>query len=210
MRSHRFTALTAAAVTVLTLAACGAQPEEEEAAAEGGSGEYPVVIEHALGTTTIEEQPERVASVNWANHEVPLALGVVPVGMAEANFGDDDDDGVLPWVDEKLDELGAETPVLFDENDGIDFEAVADTQPDVILASYSGLTQEDYDTLSDIAPVVAYPEGPGPRRGATSSGSTARPSAWPRRATSSSPTWSRRSPTSSPSTRSSRASRPCS
>ncbi|MEE2037476.1 iron-siderophore ABC transporter substrate-binding protein [Nocardiopsis sp. CT-R113] len=160
MRSHRFAALTAAAATVLTLAACGAQPEGEEAAAEGGSGEYPIVIEHALGTTTIESQPERVASVNWANHEVPLALGVVPVGMAEANFGDDNDDGVLPWVDEKLQELGAETPVLFDENDGIDFEAVADTQPDVILASYSGLTQEDYDTLSDIAPVVAYPEGP--------------------------------------------------
>src|SRR5690606_23453147 len=42
--------------------------------------------------------------------------------------------------------------------DGIDFEAVADTQPDVILASYSGLTQEEYDTLSKIAPVVAYPE----------------------------------------------------
>src|SRR5690606_34547782 len=39
-----------------------------------------------------------------------------------------------------------------------DFEAVADTSPDVILASYSGLTQEDYDTLSKIAPVVAYPE----------------------------------------------------
>jgi len=48
--------------------------------------------------------------------------------------------------------------VLFDETDGIDFEAVADTQPDVILAAYSGLTQEDYDTLSKIAPVVAYPE----------------------------------------------------
>ncbi len=28
---------------------------------------------------------------------------------------------------------------------------------EVILASYSGLTQEDYDTLSKIAPVVAYP-----------------------------------------------------
>jgi iron complex transport system substrate-binding protein len=48
--------------------------------------------------------------------------------------------------------------VLFDETDGIDFEAVADTQPDVILAAYSGLTQEDYDTLTEIAPVVAYPE----------------------------------------------------
>ncbi|WP_111765809.1 iron-siderophore ABC transporter substrate-binding protein [Nakamurella deserti] len=118
----------------------------------------PVTIQHALGTTTIEERPERVATVNWANHEVPLALGVVPVGMAAANFGDDNADGVLPWVEAKLDELGAETPVLFDETDGIDFEAVADTDPDVILAAYSGLTQEDYDTLSEIAPVVAYPE----------------------------------------------------
>ncbi|TFV68696.1 iron-siderophore ABC transporter substrate-binding protein, partial [Blastococcus sp. CT_GayMR20] len=53
-----------------------------------------------------------------------------------------------------------EVPVLFDETDGIDFEAVADTNPDVILAGYSGLTQEDYDTLSEIAPVVAYPEAP--------------------------------------------------
>ena len=48
--------------------------------------------------------------------------------------------------------------MLFDETEGIDFEAVADTAPDVILASYSGLTQEEYDTLSKIAPVVAYPE----------------------------------------------------
>jgi iron complex transport system substrate-binding protein len=91
---------------------------------------------------------------------VPVALGVVPVGFAAANFGDDDGDGLLPWVQEKLDELGAPTPVLFDENDGIDFEAVADTDPDVILAAYSGLAQSDYDTLAQIAPTVAYPEAP--------------------------------------------------
>jgi iron complex transport system substrate-binding protein len=121
---------------------------------------YPVTIEHALGTTTITHKPERVATVAWANHEVPLALGIVPVGMAAANFGDDDGDGLLPWVAEKLAELGGETPVLFDEGDGIDFEAVAATNPDVILASYSGLSQSDYDTLSQIAPVVAYPQSP--------------------------------------------------
>lgn len=124
----------------------------------GESTTYPVVIEHALGTTTITEKPVRVATVAWANHEVPLALGVVPVGFAAANFGDDDGDGVLPWVAERLAELGAGTPVLFDEGDGIDFEAVAATNPDVILASYSGLSQADYETLSRIAPVVAYPE----------------------------------------------------
>lgn len=129
-------------------------------AAAGESTTYPVVIRHALGTTTIARKPERVATVAWANHEVPLALGIVPVGFAAANFGDDDDDGLLPWVAEKLKELGAEKPVLFDEGDGIDFEAVAATQPDVILAAYSGLSQSDYDTLSQIAPVVAYPDAP--------------------------------------------------
>lgn len=121
---------------------------------------YPVTIEHAFGTTVIAEKPERVATVAWANHEVPLALGVVPVGFASANFGDDDGDGLLPWVSAKLAELGAEVPVLFDEGDGIDFEAVAATKPDVILAAYSGLSQADYDTLSQIAPVVAYAEAP--------------------------------------------------
>jgi len=155
--------------TALVLSACSANspastesapaaPESSPSGAPDTGEGYPLVIEHALGTATIPAQPERIATVNWANHEVPLALGVVPVGMAAANFGDDDGDGLLPWVSEKLTELGAETPVLFDETDGIDFEAVADTNPDVILAAYSGLTQEDYDTLSEIAPTVAYPE----------------------------------------------------
>ncbi len=121
---------------------------------------YPVVIKHAFGTTTIARTPQRVATVAWANHEVPLALGIVPVGFAAANFGDDDGDGLLPWVAKQLSELGAAKPVLFDEGDGIDFEAVAATQPDVILAAYSGLSQSDYDTLSQIAPVVAYPVSP--------------------------------------------------
>ncbi|TDD80752.1 iron-siderophore ABC transporter substrate-binding protein [Actinomadura darangshiensis] len=146
------------AVLLAGIAACGGSPDEKEAAASGGSSAFPMTIKHALGTTTIEAKPKRVATVNWANHEVPLALGVVPVGMAAANFGDDDGDGVLPWVDERLKQLGAKTPVLFDENDGIDFEAVADTRPDVILAAYSGLTKQDYETLSEIAPVVAYPD----------------------------------------------------
>lgn len=126
-------------------------------AAAQSASEYPVTIEHALGTTVLTAKPVRVATVNWANHEVPLALGVVPVGFAAANFGDDDGDGLLPWVTERLQELGAPVPVLFDEGDGIDFEAVAATQPDVILAAYSGLSQEDYDTLSLIAPTIAYP-----------------------------------------------------
>ncbi|GGE49555.1 ABC transporter substrate-binding protein [Agaricicola taiwanensis] len=140
------------AVVSLAVGTAGAAAAQETS--------YPLTIKHAYGETVITKKPERIATVNFANQEVPLALGVVPVGFARATFGDDDGDGVLPWVAARLKELGAETPVLFNEGDGIDFEAVAATQPDVILAAYSGFSQKDYETLSQIAPVVAFPESP--------------------------------------------------
>ena len=157
-------ALAAAAATTAALLLTGCATGATADAGSGDTGDsagdaaFPVTIEHVYGETTITAPPERIATVAWANHEVPLALGIVPVGMSKATWGDDDNDGVLPWVEDALDDLGAGTPVLFDETDGIDFEAVADTAPDVILAAYSGLTQEDYDTLSKIAPVIAYPD----------------------------------------------------
>ncbi|HSV37398.1 MAG TPA: iron-siderophore ABC transporter substrate-binding protein [Nocardioidaceae bacterium] len=159
MRHTKYFGLATSVAAALFLAGCGDTPEAESPkTTESTADQFPVTIEHVYGETVIAEKPERIATVAWANHEVPLALGVVPVGMSEAAWGDDDGDGVLPWVEEQLEELDAETPVLFDEADGIDFEWVADTQPDVILASYSGLTQDEYDTLSKIAPVVAYPD----------------------------------------------------
>ena len=161
MRTSRIVAIGAAAVLAVGLSACASSAPESTSTVgsnPASADAFPVTVEHVYGETTVSEKPERIATVAWANHEVPLALGVVPVGMSKASWGDDDDNGVLPWVEEKLDELGAETPVLFDETDGIDYEAVADTEPDLILAAYSGLTQEEYDTLSKIAPVIAYPE----------------------------------------------------
>ena len=49
-------------------------------------------------------------------------------------------------------------PVQFSEADGINFTEIAKLNPDVILGAYSGLTEEDYKKLSEIAPVVAHPE----------------------------------------------------
>nr|WP_221247211.1 iron-siderophore ABC transporter substrate-binding protein [Gordonia humi] len=147
--------LLCAGALVLTATACSGS---DDASSSGAGGEgFPITVEHALGTTTIESAPDRVATIGWANHEVALALGVVPVGMAKATWGDDNGDGILPWVDDKLHELGGDEPALYDETDGVDAEAVSNTEPDVILGAYSGLTQEQYDTLSKIAPTVAYP-----------------------------------------------------
>lgn len=144
----------------LGLAPLAAPAETPAETAPSAAETSPIVIRHAFGETVLAQKPRRIATVAFGNHEVPLALGVVPVGMAAANFGDDDGDGVLPWVAARLAALGAETPVLFDEGDGIDFEAVAATAPDVILAAQSGLSAADYQILSRIAPVIAYPDKP--------------------------------------------------
>lgn len=118
---------------------------------------YPMTITHALGETVIEAKPERIATISWGNQDTPLALGVVPVGVSTANYGVIDDSGLLPWTKDAFTELGEEAPVLFDDVAGLNYEAISDVQPDVILAAYSGITQEEYDLLSEIAPVVAYP-----------------------------------------------------
>lgn len=134
--------------------------DNETPDSENVESEYPIVIEHAFGETVIESKPERVATIQWGNHDVVLALDVVPVGFSAANFGVQDDSGLLPWTVEKLDELGVTDPNVFQDTDGLDFEAISDANPDVILAAYSGITEEDYELLNEIAPVVAYPEAP--------------------------------------------------
>lgn len=119
---------------------------------------YPITIQHAFGETIIEKKPEKIATISWGNQDVPLALGVVPVGVSKANYGEIGESGLLPWTQQAYQKLGVESPVLFDDTDSLDFEAISDVKPDVILAAYSGITQEDYDLLSQIAPVVAYPD----------------------------------------------------
>ena len=167
-----FSLFTMLIIAVLSFALAGCADQESGSAStdskdataktdtKSSETQYPIAIKHAFGETIIEKKPERVATIAWANHDVALALGVVPVGFSAANYGVQDDSGMLPWTAAKLKELGEENPTIYQDTDGLDFEAIADSNPDVILAAYSGITQEDYDTLSQIAPVVAYPEIP--------------------------------------------------
>jgi iron complex transport system substrate-binding protein len=127
---------------------------------QSSSASYPMTIKHAYGETVIEKQPKRVATIAWGNQDTPLALGVEPVGVSKANYGKTDKNGLLPWTAEKYKELGVEKPATFDDIDGLDYEAISNSNPDVILAAYSGITKEEYDLLSKIAPVVAFPKMP--------------------------------------------------
>lgn len=145
----------------LLMTGCSGTATKEDTSAvgtESTSASYPIKIQHAYGETVIESEPKNVATIAWGNHDVPLALGTIPVGVSKANYGKSDENGLLPWTAEKYKELGVEKPVVYDDIDGLDYEAISDSDPDVILAAYSGITQEEYDLLSQIAPVVAYPK----------------------------------------------------
>jgi len=160
MSIPRLVGLSAAAVIVMGLAACSTPAAENSDSVPTTSGVFPATVKHALGETVIEKQPERVATIGWGNQDVALALGIAPVGVDDQTWSMDGSDGlgIYDWTLDAYKALGADEPVVFSTADGTDFEAIADTQPDVILAGYSGVTEEDYATLSEIAPTVVYPD----------------------------------------------------
>ncbi|MEP9382206.1 iron-siderophore ABC transporter substrate-binding protein [Nocardioides sp. KR10-350] len=120
---------------------------------------FPVTIKHAYGETTIESEPKRIVSIGSSDQDMLLALGVVPVGIQKVTWGGNAH-GTTPWFDAKLKELGGTMPTLIDETDDIPVDEVAKLDPDLILATLSGITKAQYTKLSKIAPVVAYPGKP--------------------------------------------------
>ncbi|WP_010204055.1 iron-siderophore ABC transporter substrate-binding protein [Salinibacterium sp. PAMC 21357] len=159
-RRPRLAVFAAATAALIALSGCATSSSEGDAGATAASDAFPVTIEHAFGETVIESEPQRVLTLGWGSGDAVLALGVVPVGMEAQNYGGDEN-GVLPWAADALTELGGDDPIIFPATtDAPAYEQIAEAAPDLILATYSGITEEQYDLLSEIAPVVAYPELP--------------------------------------------------
>lgn len=151
-------ALTAASALVLTGCAGGdASADSDQEGTAGESAGFPVTIDSALGEAKIPEKPERVITLGQGSTETSIALGTIPVGMEEYAWAADDT-GYLPWVHEAVEKDGGDLPELVGAGEKLDMEKIVDLDPDVIIAPWSGLTQEQFDTLNAIAPTVAYPE----------------------------------------------------
>lgn len=115
--------------------------------------DFPMTIEHKFGATLIEEPPVRIASVDFAGADDLLALGVQPVAIRY--WYGDYDQAVWPWADPFL----TTTPEILRDN--LNFEQIAATEPDLIIALWSGIDANEYAQLSLIAPVIAVPRGVG-------------------------------------------------
>ena len=161
-RPRRIVLTTLSALCIATAAGTGASaatdttvPDSSGPPASGDEATYPITIAHKYGETTVEEFPERIAVVGLLEQDALIGLGVVPVATTEW-FGEHAG-AVWPWAADELEALGAEPPVVLGGSAEINFESVAAQSPDLILALYSGLTEQDYELLSDIAPTVAQP-----------------------------------------------------
>lgn len=168
MRHTRPAVAISTAVLALVLTGCAASAGDSasspQATAPDGDGAesgdaLPVTIEHAFGETVVDAEPQRVVTWGWASADAAIALGVVPVAIPYQAYGGDES-GVLPWIADELAEQGAETPTVLPDAAEAPIEAIAAAEPDLILAHYSGLTAEEYELLSAIAPTVAYPDQP--------------------------------------------------
>ncbi|MEV4775812.1 ABC transporter substrate-binding protein [Microbacterium sp. LWO13-1.2] len=154
---RRGAALVAAAVAAaLTLAGCSAPEENSGSAAAATDG---VVIEHAHGETVIPEKPTRIVALGWMTPDIVAALGTNPVGIEEV-WGADES-GYQPWFEDFVTEEYGDTPEIIPfVEDGPNYEAIKELKPDLILSLYSGVTDIEYDRLSEIAPTIPYIEGP--------------------------------------------------
>lgn len=167
----RLTAVVAAAG--LALAGCGgstttagsdptptatASAESGTTAASAVAGPatdtFPVTVEHRFGSTTIPAEPQRVVVVGLTEQDVLLELGVIPVATTE--WYGEQPDAVWPWARELL---GDAHPAVLDPKEGPQLERIAALTPDLIVGTNAGLTQQQYDQLSRIAPTVTSVPG---------------------------------------------------
>lgn len=137
---------------VLGAAGCGGETGGEQGS--GGDG----AVEHKYGSTEVPENPRRVVTVGLSDHDYVLALGVKPVAVTE--WYGEYDYAAWPWAKEALGDARPE--VMPRNNDQLDFERLAALEPDLIIGQYSGMTRDEYETVTQIAPTVAqsgdYPD----------------------------------------------------
>jgi len=151
---RRATQFIIAVILVVAIAApLAATGQVEESTSSGTAAEptsesFPVTIEHAHGTTEIPSAPERVVSVGYSDHDILLALDVVPVGVRDwyGNFPH----ATWPWAQ---DELGSGEPEIIGSGE-LDIEAIAALDPDLIVGVNTAMEATVYDLLSQVAPTI--------------------------------------------------------
>lgn len=116
---------------------------------------FPRTIEHALGTTEIPAQPERIVSAGVSITGPLLAIDapVIASGLAGAGNLADEHSFFIQWGD-----VAVERGVEGLPGPEVSVEAIAAQRPDLIVGTATGADAVTavYDQLSQIAPTVVF------------------------------------------------------
>jgi iron complex transport system substrate-binding protein len=144
-------------VAAFALTACGGGDKTEttsSGAAGAKSAAFPVTVEHKYGSTTIDAAPKKIVTLGLSDQDAVLALGIKPVGAVD--WFKEKPYGKWPWAKDKW---GSTPPQIVGERDEYNIEKIAALKPDLVIAQYSGMKKEQYDTLSRMTKVVGQPKG---------------------------------------------------
>ncbi|HEU5485536.1 MAG TPA: iron-siderophore ABC transporter substrate-binding protein, partial [Microlunatus sp.] len=111
---------------------------------------FPVTVTHKHGQTVVPAEPERVVVVGFTEQDILLALGVTPIATTE--WYGEQPYAVWPWATPKL---GDAKPEVIKAPDKLPLEQIAALNPDLIIGTNAGLTEDVYDSLTKIAPTIA-------------------------------------------------------
>lgn len=117
-------------------------------------GVFPRTVKHFQGETTLEAEPQRVVVISTGQADVMLTLGIVPV----ASTSGDGADMIPPYLATAFSDDSAELEAMTYVGSRFepDIEAIANTNPDLIVMNNAGKDAGAmYTALSAIAPTVA-------------------------------------------------------
>ncbi|GII91632.1 ABC transporter substrate-binding protein [Sinosporangium siamense] len=133
---------------MLALSACGGGETAAAPAGDGGDKGGAAAtreVTHTLGTTKVPADPKRVVVLGDQTLDFAVAAGIKPVGISSTRGLS----GPNPYIADQV----AGVPVVGNLRE-INYEAVAKTEPDMIVAVGWLLDDASYKQLSGIAPTV--------------------------------------------------------
>ena len=115
-----------------------------------------IAIPHRYGQTVIPQKPERIITLGPYEEDSLIAIGVTPIAVTEPQ-------GLTgryppPWSQEFL--RNVQILKLANVDGDIDYGAIAELRPDLVMATKTELTLEQYEELSSIAPTLIQPGPP--------------------------------------------------
>ena len=151
------TLIAAAAAAALLLAGCSSTTPDAssdgDSKAEATEG-WPRTVEHAAGSTTIDEKPLRIVSAapSFTGALLSIDAPLVATAAAPVTPLTDDNGFFTQWADVAV-ERGIE--IAYKDLE-LDLDAIDQFEPDLIIGSASGgdSATDAYEQLSEIAPTV--------------------------------------------------------